>query len=370
MIKASLSTALGCALLLAGCDMALPPQTAPVAQQHSAQPVPGCSGVIVVSGGDTVYSVARRCGVSVRDLIEANGLQPPYALAPGSSLKMPGGGAEIVVGKGDTLLALARRNHVDFNSLAAANNKAPPYVIRLGEHLKLPGSFAQATSAPPGSFKPEPGAKSTVENRPLPPPPPPPPAMAVPAAKPAAAESLPAQALPPPVEMPVPKPQQSVAPVVPPPPALPPPALPMTAAPPAAQPSAQPTAVIANGFIWPVKGDVLLGFGPQAAKGQNNDGINIAAPKGTPIHAVESGTVAYVGNELKGFGNLVLIKHPDGWVSAYAHADQLTVKRGQTVAKGQEIGTVGQTGSVSQPQLHFELRRQGEAVDPEEYLPG
>ena len=122
--------------------------------------------------------------------------------------------------------------------------------------------------------------------------------------------------------------------------------------------------------MWPVKGDVLLTFGPQTAKGQNNDGINIAAPKGTHIHAVESGTVAYVGNELKGFGNLVLIKHADGWVSAYAHADQILVKKGQTITKGQEIGTVGQTGSVTQSQLHFELRRQGEAVDPEEYLPG
>ena len=114
---------------------------------------------------------------------------------------------------------------------------------------------------------------------------------------------------------------------------------------------------------------MLVGFGPQAAKGQNNDGINIAAAKGTPIHAVEAGVVAYVGNELKGFGNLVLIKHADGWVSAYAHADQVEVKKGQSITKGQEIGTVGQTGSVSQPQLHFELRRQGEAVDPETYLP-
>ena len=131
-----------------------------------------------------------------------------------------------------------------------------------------------------------------------------------------------------------------------------------------------PVTVATKGFIWPIKGDVLLNFGPQAAKGQNNDGINIAAPKGTPIQAAENGVVAYVGNELKGFGNLVLIKHPDGWVSAYAHADQVLVKKGQVITKGQEIGTVGQTGSVTQSQLHFELRRQGEAVDPEEYLPG
>ena len=119
-----------------------------------------------------------------------------------------------------------------------------------------------------------------------------------------------------------------------------------------------------RGFLWPVKGEVLIEFGPQPAKGQNNDGINIAAAKGAPVHAAENGVVAYVGNELKGFGNLVLVKHADGWMTAYAHADQVAVKRGETVRRGQVIATVGATGSVTAPQLHFEIRRGTEAVNP------
>lgn len=343
-------------LLAAGCEMSVPPKIVPVTQ-GSSQTSTGCPSPVAVSAGDTVYSVSRRCGVSVRELIETNGLQPPYALVPGSTLRMPGAVSEIVVAKGDTLLALARKNHVDFNSFAAANHKSAPYTIRLGEHLRLPGSFAAQPSAP--------AKTAMVEAQPLPPqqsqvlPQPSPP-------KPIAADqALPSQALPPPIAVPPAKPPVASAAAAPSPPPPSPPS------PPPAQVSApQVSVVTAKGFIWPVKGDVIISFGPQAAKGQNNDGINIAAPRGTPIQAIEAGSVAYVGNELKGFGNLVLIKHPDGWVSAYAHADQVLVKKGQTISKGQEIGTVGQTGSVTQSQLHFELRHQGEAVDPEEYLPG
>ena len=343
MKRYSLWTVAGFGLMAAGCDLSPPQPSAPVTSAPSAT-VAGCSSPIAVTAGDTVYSVSRRCGISVRELIDTNGLQPPYNLTPGSSLRMPGAGSEIVVGKGDTLLVLARRNHVDFNSFAAANHKTPPYTIRLGEHLRLPGSASAAPSAPAVAAPPP--TKTVVEAQPLPPPP-----------KPAVSDALPAQALAPPIAAPAAK---SAVPAPPPSSSVPAPAAVVAA----------PQAIAAKGFIWPVKGDVLLNFGPQAAKGQNNDGINIAAPKGTPIQAAETGVVAYVGNELKGFGNLVLIKHSDGWVSAYAHADQVLVKKGQAITKGQEIGTVGQTGAVTQSQLHFELRRQGEAVDPEEYLPG
>jgi len=121
-------------------------------------------------------------------------------------------------------------------------------------------------------------------------------------------------------------------------------------------------------FLWPVKGEVLAEFGPLANKGQHNDGINIAAPKGTPVRAAENGTVAYVGNELRGFGNLLLIKHADGWITAYAHNDHLMVKRGERVRRGQTIATVGSSGSVTVPQLHFEIRHGTEAVNPMDYL--
>ena len=118
-----------------------------------------------------------------------------------------------------------------------------------------------------------------------------------------------------------------------------------------------------GGFVWPLKGRVLSSFGKKA-KGLRNDGINIAAPKGTPVKAAGEGVVAYAGNELRGFGNLLLIKHHGGWVSAYAHNDSILVERGAAVEKGQEVATVGSTGNVSTPQLHFELRKKNRAINP------
>ncbi len=137
--------------------------------------------------------------------------------------------------------------------------------------------------------------------------------------------------------------------------------------PPAAVP--RPPAATGKGFIWPVRGRVVSGFGVKA-KGLRNDGINIAAARGTPVKATENGVVVYAGNELRGFGNLLLIKHSGGWVSAYAHNDTLLAKRGEKVAKGQRVATVGSTGSVKNPQLHFEMRRGSIAKDPRKYLRG
>ena len=117
-------------------------------------------------------------------------------------------------------------------------------------------------------------------------------------------------------------------------------------------------------FRWPARGRVIAGF---SGKG-GNEGINIAVPEGTPIKAAEAGTVAYAGNELKGYGNLVLIRHPNGYVSAYAHNGALNVKRGDTIKRGQVVATAGQTGNVSSPQLHFELRKGSTPVDPTPYL--
>jgi murein DD-endopeptidase MepM/ murein hydrolase activator NlpD len=122
-------------------------------------------------------------------------------------------------------------------------------------------------------------------------------------------------------------------------------------------------AVEAGKFRWPARGRVIVAFGARA-DGTRNDGINIAVPLGTEIHAAESGRVAYAGSELKGYGNLVLIRHDGGWVSAYAHADQIMVKRDDMVRRGQVIGRAGKTGSVDQPQLHFELRQGAKPVDP------
>ena len=121
-------------------------------------------------------------------------------------------------------------------------------------------------------------------------------------------------------------------------------------------------------FLWPVRGHVIAAYGTGEG-GAHNDGINIAAPQGTPVVAADAGTVAYAGNELRGYGNLVLIKHADGWMTAYAHNSALLVKRGEKVARGQTIARVGATGAVGEPQLHFEIRHGTKALDPAEYLP-
>jgi len=118
-------------------------------------------------------------------------------------------------------------------------------------------------------------------------------------------------------------------------------------------------------FRWPAKGRIINGF-----RAGSNDGINIAVPEGTPVKAADEGVVAYAGGELKGYGNLVLVKHSNGFVSAYAHNGALAVKKGETVKRGQQIATSGQTGNVSSPQLHFELRKGSTPVDPTQHLAG
>ena len=326
--------------------------------------------------GDTVYSLARRCGVSVRELIEVNNLQPPYALISGMNLRIPGVGADHVVQRGESLSVLARRYQVDFQALASLNNKQPPYTIRLGEHLRIPAAYgsSSATAHPSAPFQgwgkegselgpiiiASPNATGRRE----------PPQSAHPQNTARLAPTVGPKTLAPSSVAPSPKAEQppasstsnlAAAPI----PTLTPAPTPAPVAPVAAT---EPAPVSGRGFLWPVKGDLLVEFGPQAAKGQNNDGINIAAPRGTVVHASENGVVAYVGNGLKGFGNLILVKHADGWMTAYAHSDQVSVRRGEAVKRGQSICTVGSTGSVTTPQLHFEIRHGTEAVNPGDYL--
>ncbi|MBM3556702.1 MAG: M23 family metallopeptidase, partial [Alphaproteobacteria bacterium] len=150
-----------------------------------------------------------------------------------------------------------------------------------------------------------------------------------------------------------------------------PPAAASPSAPPPA-PAEPPAVEVGRGdaktFLWPVAGPILSRYGPKEA-GLHNDGINIAARPGTAVKAAADGTVAYAGNELKGYGNLVLVRHPGGWITAYAHNQELLVKRGDLVKQGQTIARVGATGSVRDPQLHFEIRRGSRAVDPLDHLP-
>ena len=122
-------------------------------------------------------------------------------------------------------------------------------------------------------------------------------------------------------------------------------------------------------FRWPVRGKVITSYGAKT-NGKANDGINLAVPEGTPVKAAEDGVVAYSGNELKGYGNLVLVRHSNGYVTAYAHASELLVKRGETIKRGQIIAKSGQSGEVGSPQLHFEIRKGSSPVDPLQFLNG
>jgi murein DD-endopeptidase MepM/ murein hydrolase activator NlpD len=131
---------------------------------------------------------------------------------------------------------------------------------------------------------------------------------------------------------------------------------------------AAPAPAVATGkFRWPARGRVISGFGSQP-DGSKNEGINLAVPLGTEIHAAEAGHVHYAGDGLKGYGNLILIRHDNGWVSAYAHTDQMLVKAGDQVKRGQVIGKAGKSGPVAQPQLRFELRKGSVPVDPLPHL--
>lgn len=174
----------------------------------------------------------------------------------------------------------------------------------------------------------------------------------------------PLQSSPPPAQTTASQPEQ--------PQSLVPPANPTTApaavtSPQAAAPSTAPADQGSGEFGWPLRGRLISGYGLKP-DGQKNEGLNIAAPMGTSVFASKAGTVAYAGNELRGFGSMVLVRHTGGMFSVYAHLDQISVSKGDSVAKGQVVGTVGQSGGMTEPQLHFEIRQNSTPQDPMRYL--
>ena len=312
----ALAGAFAMVLVVAGCTRALPP--APVLQggRASASPPvrqaapprsrtrPGTPRIVVVSEGDSLYSIARRHSIPLRELIEVNRIRAPFAIAPGRRLVLPTPRRH-VVRAGDTVYGVSRRYGVDMTALVRINDIPPPYRITVGQALRLPGSGTarrkvRAAAAGPPEPAPVPGRRTRRS-------PPRPPAF------------------------PVPPPRTAAM------------------------------------FAWPLRGRILVGFGPRGG-GLHNDGINIAARAGTPVRAAESGIVAYAGNELRGFGNLLLIRHAGNWMTAYAHSRVLLVRRGDRVRRGQTIARVGSTGNVTRPQLHFEIRKGDEAVNPTRLL--
>ncbi len=374
------------ACLAAGCTRYNPP--APVIAGHAAHSRPGAvqepaahPDSIVVGAGETLYGVSRRYGVPIRSLLDANDLRPPFRLLKGQRLLLPQV-RSYMVQPGDTLNAVSRRFGVDVSTLAATNRLSPPYPIHTGEILVLPAPVQSASAAPMAG-----------------PPRPPVPTMASPAAARPVVDVASPAIIAEPLKEPVRRAPTKAAtgaepgPVVtasretgsaatPPAAVAPAPAAPAPAPAAAASPGPEKQTALLTppsppqaapphtglGFQWPVRGTILVGYGP-GANGTQNDGINIAAARGTPVAAANDGIVAYAGNELRGFGNLVLIKHAGGWTTAYAHCETLLVKRGDRVKRGQTIARVGQSGAVSEPQLHFEIRHGTRALDPVSYLP-
>jgi murein DD-endopeptidase MepM/ murein hydrolase activator NlpD len=300
------------------------------------QPVykkPAMHGKIRVEQGMTLYSIARANGLTVAQLASANNIAAPYTVSAGRILRIPGvkramlpkprivvqdeeispapAGSHIVE-SGETLYSLGRKYGMSPFAIADLNDLSRDGALSAGQSLRIPGGKARKSTdkliVDDDSEKLAPVDEETV------------------VAEIEAKEAVP----------------ETIAP----------------------EPPANPTV---SSMRWPVKGKVISEFGAKP-NGLKNEGINIAVPEGTGVRAAESGVVAYAGNELKGYGNLVLIRHEGGWVTAYAHAKELFVKRGDTVKRGDVIAKAGQTGSVSSPQLHFEVRKGATAMDPLKFL--
>ena len=312
---------------------------------------------IIVGTSDTLEILSRRYNVSAAAIMQANGYKGPRALSPGQQLIIPHPAASVaaapalaapvskpvamaiaapsvhVVNHGDTLLSIARRNHVPVAELAKANKLEPSSKLRLGMKLTVPGAKTAAV-APVAQPVAVAAAQPAVASPP-------------PATKMAAATTVPQQTA-----------HLAQATTK------------LEDAPAAESPvkASEATGALPT-FRWPVRGKVITAYGAKA-NGKANDGINLAVPEGTPVKAAEDGVVAYSGNELKGYGNLVLVRHSNGYVTAYAHASELLVKRGDTIKRGQVIAKSGQSGEVGSPQLHFEIRKGSSPVDPLQFLNG
>ncbi|WP_439356599.1 peptidoglycan DD-metalloendopeptidase family protein [Bradyrhizobium sp. DASA03007] len=337
--------------------------TVPPRSVAAAQPAGGTK--IIVGTSDTLDVLAKRYHVTPQAILAANGYKGPRTLSPGQQLIIPHPATAAApapamapvaavpaakpvaavaappsthfVNRGDTLASIARKNHISAAELARANGLAPSAKLKLGTKLTVPGARTAAVAVPvapaPVAAAPVVGTLQPVAAAPAP-------------ATKMAAAAAPVQSA---------RLAQATANVE---------------EKPAETPAKAPEATGAlPTFRWPVRGKVVTSYGAKT-NGKSNDGINLAVPEGTPVKAAEDGVVAYSGNELKGYGNLVLVRHSNGYVTAYAHASELLVKRGDTIKRGQVIAKSGQSGEVASPQLHFEIRKGSSPVDPLQFLNG
>ncbi len=339
---------------------------------------------VTVAKGDTLYSLSRRYNMSVDEIARLNDLKEPYNLTPGQQLKvgrvssatMPETVSvrapvaqsvqapaskpavvstsknattttrvelrEVTVANGDTLYSISRKYSVPVNDLAVMNNLEAPFSLTVGQKIKVPNlasanvqmaaptTVARATTATSGAGATSTSSKTTVAAK----------SASTPAQNVTNQTKAPAAA--------ATKPKQKIS----------------------SDPNKKLPTISARSsskFSWPVRGTILSHYGAKN-NGLFNDGINIGASRGVAVNAAENGVVAYAGNEVKGMGNLVIIQHEGGWMTVYAHMDSMVVRRGAKVSVGQKIGTVGATGKVDKPQLHFEIRKGTKAYNPANYL--
>lgn len=277
--------------------------------------------IYTVQAGDTLRSIGNRTGAGSEILAITNSLEAPYVLHPGQKLRVPAGRYHLV-SEGETGIAIARAYGIAWRDIVARNGLEDPFILRNGQRLLLPetGKGPQTLEERAAAFRldiddiltgGQPALKEGEQT-----------AKASPTPKP-----LPANAA-------ITEPHR-----------------------------------FTGSFSWPIKGKLLSPFG-QYGSGLRNDGVDIGVPTGTPILAAADGVVAYAGDEIRLFGGLVLINHGGGWVTAYGHAGRVNVVRGQKVSQGEIIGLSGASGFVSEPKLHFEIRRDRIPVDPLLHLPG
>lgn len=308
---------------------------------------------VTVRRGDTVSRLAERSKVPVQSVIAMNRMQSPYLIQPGQQLKVPAFRRHSVR-PGETLYAISRVYDIDMAEIAHFNFLNAPFTLMPGATLQIPMkdraevrvASASMTSWPEASQVAAPvqtgssQATKTVIINSLPQ------KVAIPAAKTNAGAGTTTAPAPEATEPtyqtaslnvpPMPRRQYSIK---------------------------EPPKRSSKSFGWPVKGKVISGYGKKNT-GFHNDGVNIQVKEGTPIRAAENGVVSYVGNEMRSFGNLLLVSHADGYVTAYGHTERALVSKGDAVKKGEVIAYAGSTGNVSESQLHFEIRKKGRAINP------
>lgn len=332
-LDANYTLSIGQVLKLRGVASSSPSATsakpAPAKEAPTLQIVEPKRDYIIIAPKDTVYSLSKKHNVVMNDLIAKNALKPPYILTPGQKLYFPDEAFHVVKAK-ETVYSISRQYGVDLSELVKLNGIEAPYIISIGQKIALPATTSGQSIVPQkavttsiASTKP---TTTSIAVKPVPT------ATTTPATKPAASQKTAAEKA---------KAKQEFVKVV--------------------QPAPKRAG---KKFAWPIKGSIISKFGPVGNSGLSNDGINIAGITGDAVKAAENGTVAYAGNELKGLGNLILLKHADNYMTIYAHNNKILVKRGDTVKRGEKIAEVGTSGNVQSPQLHFEIRHATKAQDP------